>query len=137
MTAHVLVPVDSSGAAWKALQYAFTQHEGENITVLHVVDPLDSASRPNDPRDDPQKRGQKVEAQARRLFREAELTETAFDVLIREGKPVHNIVQFAEETDVDQIVIGSRGLSETDKLLIGSVADAVVRRASVPVNVIR
>lgn len=137
MAAHILVPVDSSGAAWKALQYAFEQHEGEHITVLHVVDPLDSASQPSDPRVDPEKRGKKVKAQANRLFSEAALDGTAFDVVIREGKPVHNIVQFADETDVDQIVIGSRGLSETDKLLIGSVADAVVRRASVPVNVIR
>ena len=54
-----------------------------------------------------------------------------------DGKPAREIVSYAEKGDVDHIVMGSRGRSGLSRLLLGSVAETVVRRAPTPVTVVR
>ncbi len=49
------------------------------------------------------------------------------------GHPVGAIVQFADSQDVDLIVMGTHGRGGLSRLLMGSVAEAVVRRAPCPV----
>lgn len=49
------------------------------------------------------------------------------------GSPAEIILQAAKEHDADMIVIGTRGNSGFKHLLLGSVAEAVVRRSTVPV----
>jgi nucleotide-binding universal stress UspA family protein len=54
-----------------------------------------------------------------------------------EGYPHHEIVGFAEENQIDLIVICTRGLSGLSRWLMGSVADRVVRGATVPVLLVQ
>ncbi len=49
------------------------------------------------------------------------------------GDPARSIVQVAEEEGVDLIVMGTHGRGGINRLLMGSVAEAVVRRAKCPV----
>ena len=53
------------------------------------------------------------------------------------GDPGHEIVKYAEEIDADLIVIPSHGRTGLTRLLIGSVAERVVRLAHCPVLVLR
>lgn len=53
------------------------------------------------------------------------------------GNPAHEIVRLAEEDHADLIVIGSHGRTGVSRLLMGSVAEAVVRRAKCPVLTIK
>jgi len=53
------------------------------------------------------------------------------------GRPTKVIVEYADDHDIDQIVMGSHGRSGMSRILLGSVAEIVVRRASVPVTVVR
>ncbi|MEX2188942.1 MAG: universal stress protein [Pirellulales bacterium] len=53
------------------------------------------------------------------------------------GEPAHEIVRLAEENGADLIVIGSHGRTGVSRLLMGSVAEAVVRRAKCPVLTIK
>jgi len=53
------------------------------------------------------------------------------------GKPSREIVSFAEENDVTQIIIGSHGRKGVSRVLLGNVAENVVRRAPVTVTVVR
>ncbi|WP_407463384.1 universal stress protein [Methanobrevibacter sp.] len=55
---------------------------------------------------------------------------------IAKGSPAKAILAVAEEEDVDLIVIGSSGKSGIDLLLLGSVADKVVRSAKCSVLVV-
>ena len=55
---------------------------------------------------------------------------------IAKGSPAKAILAVAEEEDVDLIVIGSSGKSGLDLLLLGSVADKVVRSAKCSVLVV-
>lgn len=52
------------------------------------------------------------------------------------GNPAREILSFADDTDVDHVVIGSRGRTGV-WVLLGSVAENVARRASVPVTIVR
>jgi nucleotide-binding universal stress UspA family protein len=51
------------------------------------------------------------------------------------GDPADAIVRLAEEDDVDLIVLGSHGRTGLTRLLMGSVAEAIVRKAHCPVLV--
>jgi nucleotide-binding universal stress UspA family protein len=68
--------------------------------------------------------------------REDEYTGTITTELIY-GRPVHVIRRYVETHGIDEVVLGSRGLDGTARLLLGSVAETVVRRVPVPVTVIR
>ncbi|MEM1903613.1 MAG: universal stress protein, partial [Pyrobaculum sp.] len=56
---------------------------------------------------------------------------------VRSGNPPTEILNYAEEREVDLIVMGSRGLSAIQRLVLGSVSQTVVSRARVPVLVVR
>jgi nucleotide-binding universal stress UspA family protein len=53
------------------------------------------------------------------------------------GVPSRAIVEWAEENEVDGVVIGSHGREGVSRVLLGSVAETVVRRSPVPVTVVR
>lgn len=56
---------------------------------------------------------------------------------LRQGEPAEKIVALAEVLDADLIVVGNRGAGRVKRLIIGSVSEGVVRRASCPVMVVR
>jgi len=53
------------------------------------------------------------------------------------GIPADKILEYAEESNIDLIVMGTQGLTGIKKFLIGSVAEKVVRHSRIPVMVIR
>ena len=53
------------------------------------------------------------------------------------GEPAEEIVDYARLEEVDLIVMGSRGLSPIQELLLGSVSDKVLRTAPCPVLIAR
>lgn len=53
------------------------------------------------------------------------------------GHPGNEIVNFAENNDIYLIVMGTPGKTGTDRFLMGSVAEKVVRKSKVPVLVVR
>ena len=52
------------------------------------------------------------------------------------GGPARTIIKFAEDHDVDLIVMGSRGLSDSTRYLLGSVSHKVTSLAQCPVMVV-
>jgi nucleotide-binding universal stress UspA family protein len=52
------------------------------------------------------------------------------------GKPAREILETVDSAGVDHVVMGSRGRSGLDRVLFGSVAEAVTRRATVPVTIV-
>ena len=56
---------------------------------------------------------------------------------VLEGEPFEEILDFAEENGNDLIIVGAHGKSGLKRLLIGSVSEKVVRKARVPVLVVR
>ena len=52
---------------------------------------------------------------------------------IRSGRPAATICSYARSVDADLVVLGTRGRHGEDRLLLGSVAERVVRTSPVPV----
>ena len=55
----------------------------------------------------------------------------------REGTPAGEIVEYTADNDIDMIVMGTQGRGGFERLVVGSVADSVVRKAPVPVMTVR
>ncbi|NGM69540.1 universal stress protein [Natronolimnobius sp. AArcel1] len=145
MTTHVLVPIDGSPQAWAALDHAVSAHGDDRITMLHVVNPADGVASDYggggyaDPQtqDRVRKRGESLCEQARDRAAEQGGVSGTLETSVETGQPARLIVDYADKHDVDQIVMGSHGRSGVARLLLGSVAETVTRRASVPVTIVR
>ncbi|QGN06241.1 universal stress protein [Halorhabdus sp. CBA1104] len=142
MGKQILVPVDGSDQARTACEFAIEEFPEADLVLLHVINPADAgysvqASIPTFSEEWYER--QKQQAQERFDEIEADANERGIDVesVIEVGKPTHVIVEYVENNDIDQIVMGSHGRSGVSRILLGSVAETVVRRSPVPVTVIR
>ncbi|HMK45675.1 MAG TPA: universal stress protein [Methanocella sp.] len=59
------------------------------------------------------------------------------ETFVLEGSPAPSIVRFAQENEIDLIVVGTRGKNGLEELMMGSVAKKVVRLAHCPVLVVK
>lgn len=73
------------------------------------------------------------EARGRLRRMEAEAHRVRVESQVMEGDPVDMILRAAEETNSDVIVMGTHGRTALARLLLGSVAEAVLRKAPCPV----
>ena len=62
---------------------------------------------------------------------------TTDDVIVQRGNPVEEIIKSAEESNCDLIVMGTHGQGTLEDVMLGSTARRVIRRAKVPVLVVR
>lgn len=137
----VLCAVDFSQQSYAALQTAvqITRRSGGHLTVLCVEDPLTSAGAAAS--------GYDVElvkkatlGQLERLMAQmvtpAGLAADQWSVEALIGKAARSITNFARKMPADLIVMGTNGRTGPIKLLFGSVADAVLRRAPAPVLIV-
>jgi nucleotide-binding universal stress UspA family protein len=67
----------------------------------------------------------------------AEERHVTYDTELLEGSPAEAILELARSRDVDQIVVGSRGLGTVRGALLGSVSSEIVHHADRPVLVAR
>lgn len=137
LVAAILVPYDGSQPAQKAVEHAVRTVEGDEIILLRVIEVADGMLEAG--LDIVQERLQEHEsgtlpAALKELLAEADIE---FRVETVVGKPAREIVAFAEEQDVSQIVVGSHGREGVSRVLLGSVAETVVRRAPMTVTVVR
>lgn len=142
MSKTILVPIDGSEQSSDALSYAIEEFPTATLVLLHVIDPVEagytaSATVPGYSEEwyeHSKEAAEELLSDARdRAESEGLTVETLTDV----GRPSRIIVEYVEENDVDQIVMGSHGRSGVTRILLGSVAETVVRRSPVPVTVIR
>jgi len=145
MVTRILVPVDGSDQAKKALETAIDLFPDEELVVFHVINEgsLDYANSMIGGRDrsldDQIEQG--VEAEADDLVERAVAIADEHGVAVTgetaRGKPAQEIIEYAEENDVDHIVMGTHGYARVARRWFGSVADRVVKGAPVTVTVVR
>ncbi|MGH8070161.1 MAG: universal stress protein [Candidatus Entotheonellia bacterium] len=133
---HILSPTDFSEHAKQAVTSAFelAQRFGAKLSLLHVIEvpvytievalPLEN-----------------LEWDARRelalLLPEAEAAHMAVTRLVELGVPYQRILETATAEQVDLIVMATHGRTGLGHLIMGSVAERVVRLAPCPVLTIR
>lgn len=144
MSKEVLVAIDGSEQAEDALEHAMFEFPDADITALTAVDPIaagyagapapDALGTPTEWNDHAKEHADEVLQAAEEQAEEAGRTVKTVSV---SDRPARSIVDYAEENDVDHVVIGSHGRTGVSRILLGSVAETVVRRAPCPVTVVR
>lgn len=141
MYERILVPTDGSAGVEHAIEQAVSlaSVHGASVHAVFVVNTASFASLPMETswegvsdmlREDAE------EALARvREIADASGVDVRTHML--EGGPSNEIVAFADEEGCDLIVMGTHGRGGIDRLLLGSVAERVVRSSSVPVLTVR
>ncbi len=139
MIARVLVPMDDSEMAEKALRFALEAFPDAEITVLHVVGgptpfmgEAVGLALADDVTEAAEQRAAPLFSRVRAVASEYE---TDVETAVGLGSPSRKIIEQAERFDL--IVIGSHGRDLVSHLLIGNVAERVTRRSPVPVTVVR
>ena len=134
----ILVPVDGSDHSMRAAQFAalISHAMDARMTILYVF-PLPSRGLKDEEIASFQTRSK--DASAEFFGRVSEVLKAGgvdHGFRSESGNPAMVIAQIAEEINVDQIVMGSRGLGEIRGLLIGSISQKVMRLASCPVTIV-
>jgi nucleotide-binding universal stress UspA family protein len=138
----ILCAVDFSACSLAALRYAATLAEpsGAKLTALYVMEwpPLAPDPLLGPPTD---LTGYRMAAEAagrERLHKVvAELPLQSVEEIVGAGKPHHEIMRLAEQRESDLIVLGIHGRNPVGRMLFGSTAEPVVRRATCPVLTVR
>ncbi len=139
--ARILVPHDFSDHSRPAVELAahWARRLGSHVTLLHVVEPV---IYPEFYAVDlmPQEMLHRVAERSRQAL--AKVAEEYLDgvpssVEVVTGRATEAIVEFAQPARYDLIMMPTRGLSALEHLLLGSVAEAVLRRSRIPVLTVR
>lgn len=138
----ILAPVDFSNCSREGLRYAigFANELGAKLILLHArylgyiyssegaaiydVPALQKAARRN------------AERHMRQLVRSVNFGRVKFETVLTEGSPVLDICAFAKDHHIDLIVTATHGLTGLQHVLIGSIAERVVRHAPCSVLVL-
>jgi nucleotide-binding universal stress UspA family protein len=139
---HVLVPIDFSPYAEQALDYAIAlaQKLQARVTLLHVIQPplvagADMGVWPSPAFIDDLKTAitRDMEGSLARVTAAG----LAGEIAVVHGVPFHEILNTAKARQMDLIIMGTHGRTGLPHVLLGSVAEKVVRLAPCPVLVAR
>jgi nucleotide-binding universal stress UspA family protein len=126
----VVVPLDMSEFSLKALDTAKgLVHDVAHIHIVHVLPAADRSTLVYEHRNEQTRAAMSAFIQ--------EHGYPKMNITIRDGDPVKQIIQFAEERDAGLIVIPSHGRGMLTEMLLGSTTYSVVRSAHCPVLVLK
>ncbi|SNR24551.1 universal stress protein [Halorubrum vacuolatum] len=165
MGKRILVAVDGSDAAIEAARFAAAEWPAASVTLLHVINPAESSTGAEGGfpgaveqwYESARARGERV------LDRAAAALDRDVETRLEVGRPTRMILNVAhgsepiestgadtgdgtdtadavgsgEDVPFDHVVLASRGRTGLSRVFLGSVAEGVVRRAEIPVTVVR
>ena len=130
----VVIATDGSESAARAVRMALDFSERFDATV-HAIYVVDSGEL----RESLEAALETAADEALSFVEDCVAGEADADVVtaVREGEPAEEIIAYAREVDADVIATGTRGRHGDHAFLLGSVAEATVRRSPVPVLTVR
>jgi universal stress protein A len=132
-TNKILFPTDFSHTGDAALEMAtvLAKDAGATLLIVHVEEPPVAYGGGEMYYGLPEPAHDEI----KRMLREVKPTrdDVQFEHRLVTGDPPSAIVRLAEEENVDLVVMGTHGRTGLSRLLMGSVAEAIVRRAKCPV----
>ncbi|SFS77421.1 universal stress protein [Halostagnicola kamekurae] len=133
MYQNVLIPTDGSDGTRRAIEHglAIANRFGGRVHALSIV--------PEGPFGTMTSGEVTVGAEraVQYVEREAERVGVPITTAIERGVPHERVLAYAEENDVDVIVMGTQGRTGLDRFLVGSVTERIVRMAEPPVVTLR
>lgn len=139
----ILVPVDFSDPSKQALRYALELANTYQVKLqlLHVVEetihPAFYVTGKSSIFEFIPDIKDKSRESLEQMVKEIGGDDIEADFFVVEGRAARDITNFAKKNDIDFIVISTHGLTGIEHLLVGSVAEKVVRMASCPVFTVK
>jgi nucleotide-binding universal stress UspA family protein len=129
---NILLATDFSVASEKAFNYAIAiaRRCGSKISLVHVI-PTESVSFV--PELPGERQRDEVKRQMENLASRSEFQQIPHEAILRAGSVWSVLSAVIRQQDIDLVVLGTHGRSGIKKLVLGSVAEEVVRRAGCPV----
>ncbi len=138
---NIVIATDGSENSQRAVSYGIelAQLSGATVHALYVVDTTPFSSIPMDAGWEEmyealRREGEKATYEVKKR---GDVSGVEVREVLLEGHPSKEITDFAENNNVDLIVVGTLGKTGFDRFLMGSVAEKVVRGSKVPVLVVR
>ncbi|NTU94010.1 MAG: universal stress protein [Chlorobiaceae bacterium] len=136
----ILCPLDFSNASKNAFRYAceFAKSMGSKIYLLHIVEPRPMAADMTltyIPVEEDLEKAAREDLEPLVADAKQQGVDIQADVMI--GIPAEVILQQIVDFDVSLLIMGSHGKTGLSRLLMGSVAEGVVRKAGVPVLIVK
>ncbi|MFC6731476.1 MULTISPECIES: universal stress protein [unclassified Haladaptatus] len=133
----VVIATDGSASVERAVTVALDLADRFDATVhaLYVVDDSEIDTAPDTIRDEFRDALEASADEALSAVKDAASGEVI--TAIETGRPASVICEYARDNDVDVVATGTRGRHGEHRFLLGSVAETVVRRCSVPVLTVR
>lgn len=141
----IVVAVDFSNATPGVLEMAssLAKMSGAELRLLHVIEPEPSYTAYGFTPDEFPAMNQFQEEARKRATRKLEELLLAVRVEVpgatsamAEGSPLHALLEHVRDSHADFVVVGSHGHGVIASLLLGSVAEGLVRKATVPTLVV-
>jgi nucleotide-binding universal stress UspA family protein len=133
----VVIATDGSESAQRTVTVALDLADRFEATVhaLYVVDKSDVSGSPAELRDEME--AALTDEGETALTAIADRTDDEVVTAIRDGLPAIEICRYVDQVDADVVATGTRGRHGEHAFLLGSVAEAVVRRCPIPVLTLR
>jgi len=137
----ILVPTDFSEPSDAAVKYGIALAQGfnANLFLLHVLAkaPAEHPGSVEHPIGLFESTRDAAREQLDKMLTDQEAKHVASEFTTRVGTPYVEIIRYAKDRDIDLIVMGTHGRGGVAHMLMGSVAENVVRRAPCPVLTVR
>jgi nucleotide-binding universal stress UspA family protein len=141
MIKNILCPVDRSPSSLQAFSYAIAlaRWQGARLNLLEVIEAAPFTGNSLDPEDDsvPNDTRAALERDLRRVLTARRASDVKVKIGMRKGHVVKEILAAAKASRADLVVIGSHGRGGVQRLVLGSVAEKVLRLATCPVLTVR
>jgi nucleotide-binding universal stress UspA family protein len=139
MYERILIPTDGSEHAAAAAETAFELADALDAAVYAVsiaeLGPLGSVRLPGDEASAEEVLRARAEEFVSRVAAQGADRGLAVTTAVRQGTPVTEILDYADEIEADVVVMGTKGRGGVSRLMLGSVTDAVTRFGDVDVLV--
>jgi nucleotide-binding universal stress UspA family protein len=141
MIKNILCPVDRSPSSLEAFSYAIAlaRWQGARLNLLEVIEsvvPTGVRRIPEDARV-PKETRAALERDLKRVLAARRASDVTVEILMRKGNVVQEILAQAKASRADLVVIGSHGRGGVQRLVLGSVAEKILRLATCPVLTVR
>ena len=137
----IVAAIDFSDATSQVVETAVAQAKafGASLHLVHVLEPEPAYTAYGfTPDEFPAMHAFHEEARKRALSRLEEVGGEAEGIQrhLAEGSPLHALLDYVKEVGADLVILGSHGHGMVASLLLGSVAEGMVRKAVVPTLVV-
>jgi len=135
---NILVPIDFSTSSYQVFEigHCMAKHNGANLHLVHVIDSVYYSEQKPEIRDSEfiQKiRFENAKEELRKFKFEVPHSEVEITDVLIEGIPHKEILNYSRQNDIDMIVIASHGWTNLSHMLMGNIADKIMRQSDVPV----